>query len=137
MKEKDNPSRISKEKYHLEETREKIVKDINNLNVRNRIIELIIKKFHQLCESQRIKLLLVNIDIVSFPFLYTYCKKNNIPFLDLSNKLAEINQKRSLYFKIDPHYNPYAHKIIDELASEYLKGIISRPCYECFTYGEH
>lgn len=51
----------------------------------------------------------------------TYCQKTHMKFIDLSPILEKaFNQGKELRFKLDPHFNPFANRVIGEYLAEVL-----------------
>ena len=89
----------------------------------NRLIFLLLKDYKKICDKSSTKFLVVYIDNHKpQAAIKEFCKKLDIPCLDLSNIMAKAGRIKSLRFTIDPHYNSFAHRVIGEYTADYLKG---------------
>ncbi len=87
----------------------------------NKLIFLLLKNYKDFCNRHSTDFLVVYIDGCkpSVP-LEEFCKTLDIPYLDLSSIMAGAKRVKHLRFQIDPHYSPFAHRVIGEYVADYL-----------------
>lgn len=101
----------------------------------NRLIFLILKNYQNICREQKVNFLIVYIDDRKPAVnIKGFCNELNIPYLDLSGILANTGKLESLRFEIDPHFNEFAHKVIGEYTSGYLKNKYHLEMDDNFVY---
>lgn len=86
------------------------------------LIFLLLRSYNELCVQHGVSFMVIyaNLD-KEHSFVEKACKKLTIPYLDLRDILVAASKQRPLLFKIDPHYNEFAHRVIGENVSSYLK----------------
>jgi len=99
-----------------------------------KLIFLIIKKFKGICNGQKVNFLIINIDTHPISYVFDFCRKLDISYLDLSMVLSSASKLKSLRFEIDPHYNEFTHRVIGEYVANYLKDEYSLSQNKSFTY---
>lgn len=100
--------------------RRRILQDYSKEDLR-KIIFILLKEYKKLCDAHKINFLAVNIDACKIPYLTDFCYDLGIPYLDLYDILIRASNHNPLRFDIDPHYNEFAHRIIGEQVSMYIK----------------
>lgn len=93
----------------------------NNGDEFGRLIFLLLRKIKALCDEYNTPLLVVNIWQSALDNISNSCNVLRIPYLDLSDTLGIASRRLRLQFEIDPHYNEFAHKLIGEYVSSYLR----------------
>ncbi len=85
------------------------------------MIFLLLEKCKDLCHAHKADFLVANIDPLKKDYLAQSCRGLSIPYLDISGELSRASRPKPLKFDIDPHYNQFAHRVIGECLSEYIK----------------
>ncbi len=85
-----------------------------------KIIFLLLKEYKKICDTHKVYFLVVDMDSHNLNYIGSCCQNLNIPYLDLSDVLAQASKFKPLRFAIDPHYNEFTHKVIGEYLSGYL-----------------
>ena len=89
-----------------------------------RFISLMLKRYQEICKNNSTDFILVYIDQNKRYFLRYFanpCRDLGVKYTDLSDVLRKASNKNPLRFNIDPHYNEFAHRVIGEYVSDYLK----------------
>jgi len=86
-----------------------------------KLIFLLLSKYKEICNAHKANFLLVNMDTCKIDYITDFCQDLDIFYLDLSDILTRVSKFASLRFDIDPHYNEFAHKVIGEHLSKYIK----------------
>ncbi len=85
-----------------------------------KIVFLILDSYAQECRKMGARFLVVNIDTQRLIDVEQYCRRRQIAYVDLNDRLREISATKSIRFNIDPHYNEFGHRVIGEYVSSYL-----------------
>jgi hypothetical protein len=84
------------------------------------LIYFILQRYSDVCKKNAADFILVHIDTDDPLHLEDMCRDLHIPYVDVSGPLVEAAKSRPLRFRIDPHYNVFAHKVIGEYVGDYL-----------------
>lgn len=89
----------------------------------HRLIFLLLKKYKDVADAHSVNFMLAYIDTDKEYFtnyIQGPCNELGIDCFDASGILSQASRIKSLKFKIDPHYNAFAHLIIGKYTSDYL-----------------
>jgi len=86
----------------------------------SQLISLLLQKYQQACDNQGIEFLVVLIEAKEYD-IAKICLQAGISCLDMREIFDRADKAHRTRFKIDPHFNRFAHKIIGEYSADFLR----------------
>jgi hypothetical protein len=84
------------------------------------VLHLLLARYKRSCQAHGCRLMVVNAADSRDNSVEEHCKRLGIAYYDLSDVLIKASGKSRLRFAVDPHYNPFANRVIGEYLSDYL-----------------